>query len=168
MTDMLVRLYDLPECPASPGVDLRRPHPWEKDLVLDWVARHFSKAWAREAAVAFSRVPVSAWVAVADGGLAGFACHDCTARNFFGPMGVAERFRGKGMGRALLLRTLWCMRDDGYAYAVIGGVGPVGFYEKIAGAVVIVGSTPGIYGSALADDVVSSGNGEPRKAKGGT
>lgn len=37
------------------------------------------------------------------------------------------------------------MREQGYAYAIIGGVGPVEFYAKTVGAVVIEGSDPGIY-----------------------
>ena len=35
----------------------------------------------------------------------------------------------------------------GYAYAIIGGVGPAGFYEKVCGAFVIPGSEVGVYGS---------------------
>jgi hypothetical protein len=39
------------------------------------------------------------------------------------------------------------MRDSGYAYAVIGAAGDhvKGFYEKVAGAVEIADSVPGIY-----------------------
>jgi hypothetical protein len=33
----------------------------------------------------------------------------------------------------------------GYAYAIIGGVGPAAFYEKVCGAFVIPGSERGIY-----------------------
>ena len=39
---------------------------------------------------------------------------------------------------------------DGFAYAIIGGVGPAAFYAKAVGAVDIAGSTPGIYGGMLA------------------
>lgn len=41
-------------------------------------------------------------------------------------------------------------RAEGYAYAIIGGVGPVAFYEKCVGARVIPDSTPGIYRDFLA------------------
>ncbi|MFH1156706.1 MAG: GNAT family N-acetyltransferase [Pseudomonadota bacterium] len=149
MTDMLVRLYALPGYADSGSLVIRHPFAWEKDLVTGWVEAHFSKDWAREAAVAFAVLPVSAYIAVRDGTLAGFACYDCTCRNFFGPMGVAEAHRKQGIGRALLLKTLWRMRDDGYGYAIIGGVGPAVFYEKTVGAQIISGSTPGIYGQIL-------------------
>ena len=35
----------------------------------------------------------------------------------------------------------------GYAYAIIGGVGPQDYYKKVCGAFVIPGSDVGIYGS---------------------
>ena len=38
------------------------------------------------------------------------------------------------------------MREMGYAYAIIGGVGPAEFYAKVCGATVIEGSDPGVYG----------------------
>jgi hypothetical protein len=41
------------------------------------------------------------------------------------------------------------MRDEGYAYAVIGGVGPAEYYRRAIGATVIEGSTPGIYDFGL-------------------
>ena len=54
-------------------------------------------------------------------------------------MDAAER--GRGIGTALLLATLHAMRDAGYMYAIIGGAGPVGYYEKV-GAAVIPDSEP--------------------------
>jgi hypothetical protein len=39
------------------------------------------------------------------------------------------------------------MREMGYAYAVIGGVGPAEYYEKVCDAFVIPGSEVGVYGS---------------------
>jgi hypothetical protein len=37
------------------------------------------------------------------------------------------------------------MREMGYGYAIIGGVGPAEFYEKVCGATVISGSEVGVY-----------------------
>ena len=37
------------------------------------------------------------------------------------------------------------MRDEGYVYAIIGGVGPADFYTKCVGAVLIENSAQGIY-----------------------
>ena len=41
------------------------------------------------------------------------------------------------------------MRELGYVYGVIGRVGPVEFYQKAVGAVVIPDSDPGIYTDLL-------------------
>jgi hypothetical protein len=41
------------------------------------------------------------------------------------------------------------MSAMGYAYAIVGGAGDVGFYARTAGATEIPGSTPGIYRDRL-------------------
>lgn len=154
MHDMLVRLYDLPSLEealaavAAHGVTVRRPIAPEKPLVLDWVRVHFASA-AAEVETAFAQVPPAVFVAIRDGSVLGFACHDVTARNFFGPEGVASAERGKGIGRALLLAALHAQRAQGYAYSIIGGVGPAEFYAKSVDAVAIAGSTPGVYAGRL-------------------
>jgi GNAT superfamily N-acetyltransferase len=60
-------------------------------------------------------------------------------------MGVDENYRGKDIGKALLLISLKGMWDIGYAYAIIGSAGPVKFYEKVVNAIPIENSVPGIY-----------------------
>ena len=79
----------------------------------------------------------------------GFACHEATCKCFFGPTGVDESFRGMGIGTHLLFACLQDMKNAGYAYAIIGGAGPVEFYEKAVGAIVIEGSVPGVYKDML-------------------
>lgn len=82
----------------------------------------------------------------------GFACYEATCRNFFGPTGVGQEARGKGVGTALLLACMHAMKADGYAYAIIGSAGPVDFYAQTLGAVKIENSTPGIYKGMLRAD----------------
>ena len=81
--------------------------------------------------------------------LLGFACHDVACRNFFGPLGVTPEVRGRGVGAALTLVCLSAMAGAGYAYAIVGHAGPVGFFTKLLGAVVIEDSEPGIYRGML-------------------
>ena len=64
-------------------------------------------------------------------------------------MGVHPDARKLGLGQELLMVALESMREMGYAYAIIGGVGPREFYEKTCGAVEIVGSDPGTYTDLL-------------------
>ncbi len=148
MPDLLVRLYDLPDEAGRPlpaEVVVRRGLAPEREVVLGWVGEAFGAAWAGECAVAFSSQPITTWVAVRAGRIVGFACHDATAKGFFGPTGVAETERGQGIGAALLLATLRGMREAGYAYAIVGGAGPVDWYARLCGAIEIPGSVPGLY-----------------------
>ncbi len=157
MIDMLVRLYDLPEtleayrAVEEEGVILRRPQGYERHILTHWVGEHFSPKWVSEAKVAFSRQPVSAFMATREKEILGFACYETTGKGYFGPTGVAEGERGSGLGKALLYKALEAMREEGYAYAIIGGVGPREFYEKACGAIEIPGSDPGIFADLLPD-----------------
>ena len=151
MTDLLVKLYDLPDqgpqltAMAEKDIFVQRAMASEKKLVVGWVQNLFGEGWAAECDVAFARQPIACMIAVSGGRLAGFACHDSTCRNFFGPIGIDPASRQKGIGRAVLLATLHAMAHAGYAYAIIGGAGPMAFFEKCVGAFPIPGSTPGIY-----------------------
>lgn len=157
--DMLIRLYDLPPAPPTPeGVTIRRSLPPEHRIITDWISTEFSPAWAAEALVAMSSHPISCYIAVEDNALLGFACADATAKGFFGPTGVARSERGRGIGEALLFATLYGMREQGYAYAIIGSPGPVGFYRKRLDGWMIPGSSPGIYKGML-----QPVGGDPRK-----
>jgi GNAT superfamily N-acetyltransferase len=155
MPDMLVRLYDLPDLGTaiaeqqSQDIEVRRALAPEKHDVVKWVTERWGDVWASECDVAFSRQPVACVLARQKDRILGFACYEATCRNFFGPMGVRKSARGKGVGRALLLACLHAMRAQGYGYAIIGGVGPEDFYVKTVGAVLIEGSTPGVYGGLL-------------------
>ena len=106
---------------------------------------HTGISAAGECDVCFSRPAVSCFIATRGKEILGYACYDATAPDFFGPTSVLDTERGKGIGRALLLRCLAAMRAEGYGYAIIGGVGPAQFYEKCVGAVLIPDSSPGIY-----------------------
>ncbi len=147
MPDMLVKLYDLPSLEPvlkrqrDLGLRIRRGMPPEKFLVLEWIREHFSEYWVSEADVGFSTHPTTTLLAHRGDQLLGFACYDTTHKGFFGPTGVDALERGKGIGTALLLATLHAMRDAGYMYGIIGGAGPVGYYEKV-GAAVIPDSEP--------------------------
>ncbi len=152
MPDMLVSLVHLP--PVRPvieklraeGIHIRRPNPWELTELREFIEKHFSRGWADETSVAFANKPISAFIARHEDKIVGFAAYECTRRNFFGPTGVAEDYRGRGIGKALLLACLYAMQDMGYVYAIIGGAGPVEFYEKACGAVPItIGEGRGFY-----------------------
>ena len=151
MPDLLVNLLKLPapSSPADENVIVRRAQPFELSTVRAFVAESFSTSWADEVQVGFSNKPVSVFIASENQKPIGFSAYECTRRGFFGPTGVIESARRKGVGKALLLASLWGLREMGYVYGIIGGVGPVHFYQKNCAAIVIPDSEPGIYTDLL-------------------
>jgi predicted N-acetyltransferase YhbS len=155
MSDLLVNLLKLP--PLEPllnelsaqDINIRRARPFEITHVQQFIEESFSIAWADEISVGFAYKPVSVYIATRDGNVVGFAGCECTSRSFFGPTGVVESERGRGIGKALLIASLWGLRELGYVYGVIGGAGPVEFYQEAVGAIVIPNSEPGIYSDLL-------------------
>jgi GNAT superfamily N-acetyltransferase len=155
MPDMLVNLLKLP--PLDPvmdrmkqtGIVIRRGQPFEISKMCAFVEQNFSVAWADEISVAFANKPVSLYIATIEREMVGFAAYECTRRNFFGPEGVVQKARGRGIGEALLLASLHGLRDMGYVYGIIGRAGPIDFYQKAVGAMVIPDSDPGIYENLL-------------------
>lgn len=158
MPDLLVKLYELPPLESvlsrqqAAGVVIRRALAPEKHIVSQWVRDKFEAGWASECEAGFAQQPVSCFVAVEAERLIGFACYDATCKGFFGPTGVDESCRGRGIGKALLLVCLHAMRWGGYGYAIIGAAGPVDFYADAVGAVVIEDSWPGVYRGLLSNE----------------
>ena len=153
MADLLVNLLKLPafDSAAEQAFCVRRAQPFELTPVRRFVETNFSRSWADEISVGFARQPISVFVATIERELVGFAAYECTRRGFFGPTGVIPAAQGKGIGKALLLASLTALREMGYVYAIIGAAGPVDFYQKTVGAIVIPDSEPGIYTDLLKD-----------------
>jgi predicted N-acetyltransferase YhbS len=153
MPGMLARLYNLPDAAlyieraTAAGFTIRRADAWDLSRVREFVAANFGERWSAEAELAFAHTPITAYLAVKDNQIVGFAVYEVVRRGFFGPTGVLEHRRGLGLGAALLFRCLESMHEMGYGYAIIGGVGPAEFYEKVCGAFVIPGSEIGVYAS---------------------
>ena len=155
MPDLLVNLLKLPPLEsallelAEAKIVVRRAQPFELTPVRSFIENNFSVAWADEVSVGFASKPVSVFIATREKEIVGFAAYECTRRSFFGPTGVIESTQGRGVGKALLLASLWGLRELGYVYGIVGRAGPVEFYEKTVGAVVISDSDPGIYTDLL-------------------
>ena len=151
MSDMLVKLFDLTDHNSeyidlqNNGISIKSAMAPDLYKITKWIGENFGQGWAGEATKAILSTPSKCFIAVYEKKIVGFACYDATTRGFFGPTGVEESMRGKGLGKALLFKTLSAMYDFGYAYAIIGSAGPTNFYEKACGAVVIENSSPGYY-----------------------
>ena len=90
MPDMLVKLYELPDSSAiykkleEQGIKIMRPMTPNKTKVVEWVRQHFHDGWADEISAAFTKFPVSCFIAydVNEKKMLGFAGYDCTYRDF--------------------------------------------------------------------------------------
>lgn len=155
MPDMLVHLLQLPPMEpllgtmAEQGVTIRRARPFEISAVRGFIEKHFSVGWADEVSPCYGRQPITLFIATRAGQVIGFAAYEAVMRGMFGPTGVMEAERGKDIGKALLLASLWGLREMGYVYGVIAGAGPADFYSKSCGATLIPNSTPGMYTDML-------------------
>ena len=152
MKDLLVRLMELPDSTplekklrADENIVVKRHIAPERSIVAKWVEQHFGPNWKNEMEAAFSTTPTYCYIAIRDQDILGFACFECTAKNLFGPTGVLEKEQGKGIGKLLLLKALEALKHMGYAYAIIGGVGPLAYYRKTVGAQEIEGSEVSVY-----------------------
>ncbi|QUH30606.1 GNAT family N-acetyltransferase [Vallitalea guaymasensis] len=143
MADMLVNLLHIEdyhnelERLEKEDIKIFRALAPDKYRIVEWVKEHSSINAAGECDVCFSNNPISCFIAAKGSEIIGYACYNATAPDFFGPTRVSEEYRGKGIGKALLLRSLNALKDEGYIYAIIGGIGPANFYEKCVNAVLI-------------------------------
>ena len=151
MPDLLVNLLDLPsrEALAEPGINVRRAQPFEITPVREFIKTNFSISWADEVSVGFANKPITVFIATREQRVVGFAGYECTRKAFFGPTGVDEAERGRGIGKALLIESLCGLRELGYVYGIIGAAGPVDFYQQTVSAIIIPDSETGIYTDLL-------------------
>lgn len=153
MSDMIVNLYPLPRDPdlepdlAEQGVVIRHALAPDRSKVIAFTEECGHPGFADEVRAAFANMPVSCYIAVKEGRIIGFACYEATARGFFGPTAVLASERRKGVGKALLLRSLAAQRSLGYAYSVIGwpAENAVHFYQNACGAVMLPFEGRGVY-----------------------
>ncbi len=160
MADMLVKLYPLPAAPgleeelAARGVRIMKALSLDLSKVVAFTEENGHPSWADEIRASFANNPASCYVAVKNKQVIGFACYEATARGFFGPTLVREDERRQGVGKALLLKCLFSMREMGYAYAIIGWPDPkaIHFYEQACGGMMIPGEGIGVYSRMIGAD----------------
>lgn len=153
MADMLVKLFhivpsaEIENALLAEGIRIKRALAPDRRIIEEFSKTCADQDYSAEVGIALARTPADCYIATKDKELVGFACFEATAKNFFGPMAVREDYRGRGIGKALLLRSLVTMREMGYAYAVIGWPArtAIPFYEKCVGAVLIEEETHGLY-----------------------
>jgi phosphoribosylglycinamide formyltransferase-1 len=141
----LARAHD---AAARAGCTLRRADGPDA-LLAAWIDLHFAPSWW-----SFEAGAGSAWIAERDGAIAGFAAFGARGLKFrwlrawrdrddagiFGPYGVAEAYRGSGIGEVLLTAALCGLRASGCASALIPAVSGeklIASYVRRTGAAVV-------------------------------
>ncbi|MFT4414003.1 GNAT family N-acetyltransferase [Fredinandcohnia humi] len=125
---------------ANYSNDIRRATSNDRSRLVQYVETHFSKEWAQTIENGFQQDEPTVYIAFDEKEeIIGFATFDVYKKRkcYFGPMGVTISKRTKGIGYSLLHHCLKDMSEIGYEYAIIGGAGPLEFYEKACNAVVI-------------------------------
>lgn len=153
MADMLVKLYNISNSYAieeklsEEGIKIKKALAPDRSRIINFSRICAKEDYSDEVNAAFSNNPVTCYIATKEKKIIGFACYEATAKDFFGPMAVLENERKKGIGKALLLRSLASMQELGYAYAIIGwpARSAVDFYKKCADAIMIDEKSSGIY-----------------------
>ena len=126
MTDMLVKLYNIPNSYeiekklSEEGIKIKKALAPDRSRIIDFSRACAKEDYSDEVTAAFSNNPITCYIATKEKKIIGFACYEATAKDFFGPMAVLENERKKGIGKALLLKSLESMQELGYAYAIIG------------------------------------------------
>lgn len=141
----LARAHD---AAAQAGCVLRRVDAPD-DRLAAWIDFHFAPSWW-----SYEVRAGSAWVAERDGAIVGFAGFNARGLRFpwlrrwreradvglFGPYGIAQAHRKRGIGEPLLTAALCGLREAGYAHALIPAVGGerlIASYVRRTGAQVV-------------------------------
>jgi len=125
MADMLVKLYNMPhphdieENLSGSGIKIKKALAPDRSRIIAFSRTCTKDDYSDEVRAAFSNNPVTCYIATREKEIIGFACYEAAAKNFSGPMAVLESERKKGIGKALLLKSLESMQELGYAYVVI-------------------------------------------------
>ena len=155
MPDIICPLHDVPEARPllerlhAEGITVRRARAWERTAVSEFILAQFGQGWLDEALMAFAHHPVTIFVARDAEQIVGFAAYEVTGRAYFGPTGVLEAMRGRGIGKALLLASLEGLRELGYTYGFIGSPGPIEFYLKATPGLLLPADWSSVYTGAV-------------------
>lgn len=153
MADMLVKLYNVPDSRdlekrlLEEGIRIKKALAPDRSKIVEFSRTCAKDDYSDEVSAAFSNNPITCYIATRDKKIIGFACYEATAKDFFGPMAVSETERKRGIGKALLLKSLESMQELGYAYAIIGWptTSAIDFYRKCVDAVMIEERSSGVY-----------------------
>ena len=71
--DMIVSLFNLPECKVAGNIKIKRAFVGDKEVILQFVKEHFQKNWVYEVEHSLMQELSKCFVATDDGTVIGFA-----------------------------------------------------------------------------------------------
>ncbi len=101
------------------GISFRKASLKEKEALVQWVREKFSPFWAYEVSLGFSNESTGVWLAKYEGRVVAFSGYSLLEPNWFGPIGVEEEMRGKGIGTVLLYKAINSLRLSGHRIVII-------------------------------------------------
>lgn len=102
--------------------------PTHREKLLGFVEHVFGEGWRREAEASLDNGGVVQ--AEKEGEIVGFACYSGFEETWFGPIGVLEQHRGRGVGSELLFAALTRMRERGLGRITIPWTEHLTFYGQ--------------------------------------
>lgn len=138
--DLLVSLntYTKKEISGQQAV-IKRAEQEDETAVMKFVEENFGGSWTESILNGFRQKEIPIFLAWEGTKLIGFSSYDVyrSQKGIYGPMGVLKTERNNRVGSHLLHEALQDMKEKNYAYIVLGEAGPIEYYEKECGAVII-------------------------------
>jgi len=116
------------------SLEIRVATPSEKGELGKWIEKKFTVFWRDETERAFSKEIPSVIIAKnRNNTILGFATVDGVAPGRFGPTGVDETMRGRGLGTVLLFDAFQFLKREGREEAVVHWTDLFFFYTQVPG-----------------------------------
>ena len=99
-----------------------------------FISKYFSTSWALEVEFGLINIPAAHCTVLKNiaGDIVGFAAVHAVNRNWFGPMGIKDELRGRGLGKLILLHAMRQATENGINSLILSGVNDKAqFYRKI-------------------------------------
>jgi predicted N-acetyltransferase YhbS len=115
------------------SLSIRRAQKEDMKSVLEFIRSEFPIFWVYEAKIAFKYKKPKVWIAEEKGKMIGFSVYSALEPHWFGPIGVTERKRFRGIGTTLLFNCLKSMREEGQRIVIIPWTKKLFFYTQVPG-----------------------------------
>jgi GNAT superfamily N-acetyltransferase len=116
------------------GIKTKLASGADKDELVGWIGAHFSPFWKNETNFALMKSkPIVAFARGQNEKILGFATCNGVAPGRFGPAGVDEKGRGKGIGTVLLFDTFAAMKNAGQKKATVHWTDHLFYYSQVPG-----------------------------------